>query len=81
MTGGPRPGCAKPYPSRGSLTPRDGAVLEPAAEPTVRGDTYEDSTVGIISITCRGVYRLSISVLGSHGTPYPPFGSASLTVR
>jgi hypothetical protein len=46
----------------------------------VRGDTYlEGGPLGVIK--CPGTYRVSISVLNDHNKRYPPFGSASFTVR
>lgn len=58
----------------------DGAELPAITQQTVRGDTFSDSPAGYVNISCRGVYRLSISVLNGH-RPYPPFGSATFTVR
>jgi hypothetical protein len=46
----------------------------------VRGDT-EQGNVPAGVIDCPGTYRLSISVVGNHNQPYPPFGSATFTVR
>ncbi|MGO9974919.1 MAG: hypothetical protein ACLP01_19365 [Solirubrobacteraceae bacterium] len=79
LTGGPRPGCITANPQDPS-GPGYGEVLQPGAEPTVRGDTYLDGgPLGVIK--CSGTYRFSISVLNEHDKPYPPFGSASFTVR
>jgi hypothetical protein len=80
VTGGPRPGCIKPSP-RFSDGTSNGADLRTYAQPTVRGDTFSGGVAGSVNISCRGVYRLSVSVLNSNDKPYPPFGSATFSVR
>ena len=79
LTGGPRPGCVQSYPSV-RAGPGYGQTFSSFAVPTVRGDTF-GQTVPIGAIACTGTYRLSVSVLDSHNHPYPPFGSATFTVR
>ena len=80
VTGGPRPSCVTSNP-RFSDGTSNGADLRTIAQPTVRGDTFSGGVAGNVSITCRGVYRLSASVLDSNNRPYPPFGSATFTVH
>jgi hypothetical protein len=80
VTGGPRPGCVTSNP-RFSDGTSNGTDLRNIAQPTVRGDTFQGGVAGNISISCRGAYRLSVSVLDSNNRPYPPFGSATFTVR
>jgi hypothetical protein len=81
ITGGPRPGCVRsgPQPSAGSGY---GSIDEEFLRDSnnVRGDT-EQGNVPAGVIDCPGTYRLSISVVGNHSQPYPPFGSATFTVR
>lgn len=80
VTGGPRPGCTKSN-SKLSDGTSNGADLRTFAQPTVRGDTFSGSPFGAVHLSCRGVYRLSVSVLNSDYKPYPPFGSATFSVR
>jgi hypothetical protein len=79
VTGGPRPGCIKSSP-RFSDGTSNGADLRTFAQPTVRGDTFSGGVAGSVNISCRGVYRLSVSVLNSNDKPYPAFGSATFGV-
>jgi hypothetical protein len=79
LTGGPRSGCLQQR-RNGQPESSYGEVLNPPSEADVRGDTFEDN-VPFGVITCRGTYRLSVSVLNAHGKPYPPFGSANFAVR
>ena len=79
LTGGPRPGCVQSYPSVGAGQGY-GQTFSSFAEPTLRGGTF-GQTVPIGAIACRGTYRLSVSVLNGRNQPYPPFGSATFTVR
>jgi hypothetical protein len=81
VSGGPHSGCLRTN-GRRAVGASAGAVLRPLGEPTVRGDTFEGSTLDTgAQITCPGVYRLSISVVGPDGHPYRPFGSATFAVR
>jgi hypothetical protein len=80
VTGGPRPGCVKSNP-RFSDGTSNGADLRTFAQPTVRGETFSGGVAGNVNISCRGVYRLSVSVLDSNKRPYPPFGSATFRIR
>jgi hypothetical protein len=80
VTGGPSPSCIKSNP-RFSDGTSNGANLRTVAQPTVRGDTFNGGVAGSVSISCRGVYRLSVSVLDSNNRTYPPFGSATFSVR
>lgn len=79
VTGGPDAGCVRPDPADPSGGPGYGIALHPGDEPTVRGDTFFDSSPPGIT-RCPGSYRLSVSVLGPGGKPYPPFGSATFIV-
>jgi len=79
LTGGPRPDCVQSYP-RAPAGQGYGQTFSALGEPTVRGDTFMGG-VPLSVIGCAGTYRLSVSVLGSHNRPYPPFGSATFTVR
>jgi hypothetical protein len=80
VTGGPRRGCVKSNP-RFSDGTTNGADLRTFAQPTVRGDTFSGGVAGTVNISCRGAYRVSVSVLNSSNRPYPPFGSATFIVR
>jgi hypothetical protein len=80
VTGGPRPSCVTSNP-RFSDGTSNGADLRTVAQPTVRGDTFNGGVAGNINISCRGVYRLSVSVLDINNRPYPPFGSATFSVH
>jgi hypothetical protein len=80
VTGGARPDCIKSNP-RFSDGTSNGADLRTFAQPTVRGNTFSGGIAGSINISCRGVYRLSVSVLNSNNKPYPPFGSATFSVH
>ena len=80
VTGGPRPTCVTSNP-RFSDGTSNGADLRAVAQPTVRGDTFNGGVAGNVSISCRGLYHLSVAVLGSHNRPYPPFGSATFRVH
>jgi hypothetical protein len=80
VTGGPHPSCIKSNPRLSDGT-SNGADLRTFAQPTVRGDTFSGGVAGSVNISCRGVYRLSVSVLNSHNQPYPPFGSATFSIR
>jgi hypothetical protein len=47
--------------------------------PAGRGTIF---TAGLpVMLRCRGTYRVSVAVIGPHGRPYAPFGSATLIVR
>ncbi len=77
ITGGPHPDCL------GGGSPNGeggGTPLDPLDESFMRGDTYTASTQRI-GIECPGTYTVSLSVMRANDTPYPPFGSARLTVR
>jgi hypothetical protein len=71
VTGGPHPGCGQPpkYARNGPL----------AGPPRPRGGTFE----GLLPIAaaCPGHYTVSVYVRGLRGRNYPPFGSATLTVK
>lgn len=79
LTGGPRPRCVKSDPGVAGGEGYVQILTEPGA-PNVRGDTFEGS-VPLLVIGCAGTYRLSVSVLTGRNQPYPPFGSATFTVR
>lgn len=80
VTGGPRPSCVTSNP-RFSDGTTNGADLRTVVQPTVRGDTFNAGVAGNVSISCPGVYRLSVSVLDSNNRPYPAFGSAAFSVH
>jgi hypothetical protein len=81
ITGGPHPSCVRsgPQPSAASgYGAIDKQLLIDSND--VRGDTEQENVpAGVIH--CPGTYRLSISVADNHNQPYPPFGSATFTVR
>lgn len=71
VTGGPRPGCGQ-----SPKYARNGPLPGP---PRARGATFE----GLLSIAaaCPGLYTVSVYVRGLRGRNYPPFGSATLTLK
>jgi hypothetical protein len=71
ITGSPDPRCISP-------SSRSNHLLGPSTN--LRGDLFQ----GILrdaAISCPGTYRVSVYVIDTHGRAYPPFGSASLSVR
>jgi hypothetical protein len=80
ITGGPNRNCVRSGPQR-SAASGYGAIDKQLLVDSndVRGDTEQANVPGVID--CAGTYRLSISVVDNHDQPYPPFGSATFTVR
>jgi hypothetical protein len=71
VTGGPHPGCGE-----SPKYARNGPLVGP---PRPRGATF----AGLLPIAaaCAGQYTVSVYVRGLEGRNYPPFGSATLTVK
>lgn len=63
----PHPGCARP------------TAKNPSG--VLRGMTVQFPVNGVGTVKCTGTYRITLSVLDSHGHPYPPFGSAAFVVH
>jgi hypothetical protein len=73
LTGGPHAGCATSY---------AGAINRAApGNPFLRGETIQNILNGGYAVRCPGTYLVSVFVIGPHNHPYPPFGSATFTVR
>jgi hypothetical protein len=71
VTGGPHPGCATRY--------AGGINRAAPGNPFLRGETIQD--ILNAAVRCPGTYRVSVFVVGPHNHRYPPFGSATFTVR
>lgn len=70
--------CVRPSFVRGVVT--YGAPLVFGGQRSAaRGSIFAGSLS--VMLRCRGAYRVRVAVIGPHGHPYAPFGSATLTVR
>lgn len=81
VTGGPRPACDDNYPSRlvkRAEARRDAFRARYGHDTNVRGSTYSGL---FVTVSCRGTYRIAVSVLNNHALPYKPFATVTLTVR
>jgi hypothetical protein len=68
---GPRPGCTGPFAPKQRLHFGLG-------QPLLRGNLIQTA---VDRLPCNGEYHLSIAVIGAHRHTYPPFGTATFTVR
>jgi len=80
VSGGPRPSCDNNEPSQvvNRIESRRNAFRGHRFDSDVRGSVMPNLP---FDVSCRGTYRVAVSVLNADGKPFKPFATVTLRVR